>query len=47
PQTPGRPITWTGGFYFRVRFTSDTVDFENFIGHLWNAKKIEFTSLKL
>lgn len=47
PQTPGRPITWTGGFYFRVRFTSDTVDFENFIGHLWSAKKIEFTSLKL
>lgn len=47
PQTPGRPITWTGSFYFRVRFTSDTVDFENFIGHLWNAKKIEFTSLKL
>lgn len=47
PQTPDRPITWTGGFYFRVRFTSDTVDFENFIGHLWNAKKIEFTSLKL
>lgn len=47
PQTPGRQITWTGGFYFRVRFTSDTVDFENFIGHLWNAKKIEFTSLKL
>lgn len=47
PQTPGSPITWTGGFYFRVRFTSDTVDFENFIGHLWNAKKIEFTSLKL
>lgn len=46
-ETPGRPITWTGGFYFRVRFTSDTVDFENFIGHLWNAKKIEFTSLKL
>ncbi len=47
PQTPGSPITWTGGFYFRVRFTSDAVDFENFIGHLWNAKKIEFTSLKL
>lgn len=47
PQTPGSPITWTGSFYFRVRFTSDTVDFENFIGHLWSAKKIEFTSLKL
>ena len=47
PQTPGRPITWTGGFYFRVRFTSDTIDFENVLGSLWAAKKIEFTSVKL
>ncbi|EMU0629386.1 DUF2460 domain-containing protein [Neisseria gonorrhoeae] len=47
PQLPGRPITWTGGFYFRVRFTSDTVDFENVLGSLWAAKKIEFTSVKL
>lgn len=47
PQAPGRPITWTGGFYFRVRFTSDTVDFENVLGSLWAAKKIEFTSVKL
>lgn len=47
PQTPGRPITWTGGFYFRVRFTSDTVDFENVLGSLWAAKKIELTSVKL
>lgn len=47
PQTPSRPITWTGGFYFRVRFTSDTVDFENVLGSLWAAKKIEFTSVKL
>lgn len=47
PQPPGRPITWTGDFYFRVRFTSDTVDFENVLGSLWAAKKIEFTSVKL
>ncbi|EMU4158657.1 DUF2460 domain-containing protein [Neisseria gonorrhoeae] len=47
PQPPGRPITWTGGFYFRVRFMSDTVDFENVLGSLWAAKKIEFTSVKL
>ncbi|ENX2115011.1 DUF2460 domain-containing protein [Neisseria gonorrhoeae] len=47
PQPPGRPITWTGGFYFRVRFTSDTVDFENVLGSLWAGKKIEFTSVKL
>lgn len=47
PQTAGQPITWTGGFYFRVRFTADTADFENVIGHLWNAKKIELVSVKL
>lgn len=47
PQTPNSPITWTGGFYFRVRFTSDTVDFENVLGSLWAAKKIELTSVKL
>ncbi|CBY91566.1 TPA: DUF2460 domain-containing protein [Neisseria meningitidis] len=47
PQPPNSLITWTGGFYFRVRFTSDTVDFENVLGSLWTAKKIEFTSVKL
>lgn len=35
-----RPITWTGGFYFRVRFTSDTVDFENVLGSLWAVKRL-------
>ncbi len=39
----GRPITWTGGFYFRVRFTSDTVDFENVLGSL-AAKRCYLTS---
>lgn len=47
PQAAGRPITWSGGFYFRVRFMADTADFENIIGHLWAAKKIEFVSVKL
>lgn len=47
PQPVGQPITWTGNFYFRVRFVNDTTDFENFIGHLWSAKKIELMSVKL
>lgn len=47
PQAAGQPITWTGGFYFRVRFMADTADFENIIGYLWAAKKIEFVSVKL
>lgn len=47
PPPDGQRITWSGQFYFRVRFASDTADFENFIGHLWNAKKIELVSVKL
>ena len=47
PQAAGQPITWPGGFFFRVRFMADTADFENIIGHLWAAKKIEFVSVKL
>lgn len=47
PQTAGNPITWSGHFYFRVRFAADTADFENFIGHLWKAKKVELLSVKL
>lgn len=44
--TAGQRVTWSGGFYFRVRFLQDSADFENFIGHLWKAKKIEFQSVK-
>lgn len=47
PLTAGHRITWSGQFYFRVRFASDAADFENFIGHLWSAKKIELVSVKL
>ena len=43
----GQKVTWSGGFYFRVRFLQDSADFENFIGHLWAAKKIEMQSVKL
>lgn len=47
PLTAGHNITWSGGFYFRVRFLQDAADFENFIGHLWAARRIEFQSVKL
>ncbi len=45
PQTPGRPITWTGGFYFRVSLPL-TVDFKTFWATC-GQQKIEFTSVKL
>ena len=46
PLTAGQKIEWSGGFYCRVRFAADTADFENFIGHLWKAKKIELVSVR-
>lgn len=42
----GQRIVWSGGFYFRVRFLHDSVDFENVLAHLWQAKKIEFQSVR-
>lgn len=43
----GQPLTWTGGFYFRCRFLQDSAEFEQFMRHLWAAKKIEFQTVKL
>lgn len=45
--TIGQAVTWTGGFYFRCRFTQDESDFENWMNLLWKAQKIEFQSVKL
>lgn len=44
---PTAEITWSGRFYYRVRFADDSADFENFIGRLWRAKKIELVSVKV
>ncbi len=46
PITAGQQLTWTGGFYFRVRFLQDSVDFERFLHQLWSLKKIEFQTDK-
>lgn len=40
------PITWTGSYYWRVRFVSDELDFEKFMNTLWSAKKVEFITVK-
>ena len=36
------PLTWTGSFYFRVRFLQDAAEFEEFMRNLWQLKKLEF-----
>ncbi|MDO5058586.1 MAG: DUF2460 domain-containing protein [Neisseria sp.] len=46
PLPSGAEIRWHGGFYFRVRFLQDTLDFEQLYQGLWSAKKVEFQSVK-
>ena len=35
-------LTWTGSYYYRARFMSDTLDFDNIMSKLWALKKLEF-----
>lgn len=42
----GQALTWSGGFYYRVRFLQDSADFERFLYQLWSLKKIEFQTVK-
>jgi hypothetical protein len=35
PALPAQPVTAEFNFYFRVRFESDTQDFEQFASDLW------------
>lgn len=39
-------ISWSGKFYYRVKFNDPMTEFNNFLYKLWEAKKIEFTSVK-
>lgn len=38
----GAVITWTGNYYWRVRFLHDSADFSQFLKNLWELKKLEF-----
>jgi uncharacterized protein (TIGR02217 family) len=40
-------LTWSGSYYWLVRFLADQSDFENFMYQLWENKKIGFRSKKL
>lgn len=35
-------LTWTGNFYYRVRFSADSADFNEFMYQLWDLKKLSF-----
>lgn len=42
----GATLSWSGQYYFRVRFTQDSSDFEQFMSNLWCLKKLEFITEK-
>ena len=44
---PTGEIKWSGEFYFPCRFKSDRMEFNNFMFNLWEAKSVEFVSVKL
>lgn len=44
-QTAGQSIKWTGSYYYRVAFTKDEMDFEQFMKDLWECKRVEFDSV--
>jgi len=39
-------LTWTGSYYWRVRFSDDITEFNNFLYQLWEAKKVSLVSVK-
>jgi uncharacterized protein (TIGR02217 family) len=46
PPPSGHVLTWTGQFYYRVRFAQDSADFERFLHQLWALKKIELQTTR-
>lgn len=42
----GQVLTWSGYYYWRCRFMQDSVDFNEFLKLLWEAKKVEFITDK-
>ncbi len=43
----GHALTWTGGFYYRVRFTDDSLDFQQFLNKWWQLQTLSFRSVVL
>lgn len=42
----GHALTWTGSYYFRVRFMQDLLEFDQFMYQLWTLKKVQLRSVK-
>lgn len=46
PPAAGTLLTWSGAYYWRCRFLQDTTEFSQFLHDLWEAKKVEFITVK-
>lgn len=44
--TAGKVISWTGTYYWRVRFLNDYADFDKFMDKLWSMGKVELKVVK-
>ena len=42
----GAALTWTGSFFWRVRFDLDAIDFTKFMNLLWEAKTVKLIGVK-
>ena len=44
PPTSGHALTWTGDYWWPCNFDEDTISLAKFMGGLWEAKSIKFTT---
>lgn len=42
----GNALTWTGSYYWRVRFDQDNAEFSNFASRLYSLQQLAFVSVK-
>ncbi len=42
PPAVNAALTWSGSYYFRVRFLQDSAQFSQFMQDLWELKKVQF-----
>jgi uncharacterized protein (TIGR02217 family) len=42
----GVVVTWTGSYYWRVRFVQDRTEFVQFLKQLWEARSVELITTK-
>ncbi len=47
PPPAGAVLSWSGNYYWRVRFAQDINDFELFMHNFFRLRKVELTGIKL